>query len=292
MTGKKTAGKSRTRKIVTKLLNLIPGCYPNKISNYRIYREYLKGKRGLEIGGPSGLFKKKGLLPVYPVVADLDGCNFSNETVWEGVIQGGRTYHYNKYKKKGHQYISDAVDLGAIESEKYDFILSCHNIEHIANPFRALHEWLRVLKDDGILLLVVPHKDGTFDHNRPVTAFGHLVEDYENDIKEDDMTHLQEILDLHDYELTPEIESFEFFRKRSLENFENRCLHHHVFDTELVVKVFDHLNLKILSADIALPHHIMVIGQKQKGGKSPDNSRFTGRHAEYRLSSSFESDRA
>ena len=46
--------------------------------------------------------------------------------------------------------------------------------------------------------LVVPHKDKTFDHNRPVTSLNHLEEDLDNDVDEDDLTHLPEILELHD----------------------------------------------------------------------------------------------
>ena len=47
----------------------------------------------------------------------------------------------------------------------------------MANPLCAFQEWLRVLKKRGIIFLVLPDKDGTFDHRRPVTAFRHLVRD-------------------------------------------------------------------------------------------------------------------
>ena len=71
-----------------------------------------------------------------------------------------------------------------------------HCIEHIANPLKAISEWKRILKDNGLILLIVPHKDKTFDHNRPITSLSHLIEDMKTDVQEDDSTHLPEILEL------------------------------------------------------------------------------------------------
>lgn len=39
-----------------------------------------KDKYGLEIGGPSNLFSKD-ILPIYPLAANVDGCNYSSNTV-------------------------------------------------------------------------------------------------------------------------------------------------------------------------------------------------------------------
>src|SRR5688572_5350384 len=39
---------------------------------------------GLEIGGPSAAFGRRGLLPLYPLVDGLDNVNFSGVTIWEG----------------------------------------------------------------------------------------------------------------------------------------------------------------------------------------------------------------
>jgi hypothetical protein len=64
-------------------------------------------------------------------------------------------------------------------------VLSSHCLEHVANPILALREWLRVMTPDGTLVLVLPHKEGTFDHQRPTTTLGHMIDDYE---REDDMT--------------------------------------------------------------------------------------------------------
>jgi glycosyltransferase involved in cell wall biosynthesis/predicted SAM-dependent methyltransferase len=234
------------------------------LPDYKTYLHLLKGKEGLEIGGPSQIFEVGNILPVYSIMKKVDGCNFSTNTVWEGEIEEGLHYKYNQSKSVGFQYICDATDLKSVSSNSYDFVLSSHSIEHIANPFKALKEWLRVLKDDGVLLMVVPHKARTFDHKRPITKFEHLLIDYNNNIDEHDLTHLPEILELHDLSMDTPAGDYESFKKRSLDNYLNRCLHHHVFDSILVVDVFTFFNLKIKSLNIVSPYHIIVIGQKSK----------------------------
>jgi hypothetical protein len=61
------------------------------------------------------------------------------------------------------------------------------------------------------MLLIVPHKDKTFDHNRPVSSLNHLVEDLENGVGENDLTHLPEIFELHDLKQDPGAGDFTSF---------------------------------------------------------------------------------
>jgi SAM-dependent methyltransferase len=266
--------------------------FPARIPGYRFYTKHLKGKAGLEVGGPTKLFGKRGLIPVYPVLKSLDGCNFCAQTVWEGrIAEGPGRYHYAKSRTAGRQYVSEAVDLRGIDASTYDVVLSSHCLEHVANPLRALIEWVRVLKEDGLLLLVVPHKDGTFDHRRPVTTLAHLVEDFERPMGEDDLSHMTEILELHDLSMDPPAGDRESFQRRSFKNFENRCLHHHVFDTDLVVRLLDHVGLSIVDLQHALPYHIIVLAQKLSATAKPDNSLFLSGRASYRVISPFLSDR-
>jgi len=241
------------------ILNLI---YPLKAKSFRICKNLLLNKAGLEIGGPSEIFSKGGLLPLYSYIKCLDNCNFSSETTWQGQLKEGYTFKYDENHSSGFQFILDTTDLNKIPSAKYDFLLSCHVIEHIANPIKALFEWIRVLKDGGILVLIVPHKDGTFDHNRSITHFNHILDDYKQGIKENDLTHLEEILELHDLGADKGVQSYSQFKDRSLNNFENRCLHHHVFNSVLAVKLLDFAKLQILSAEAVYPCHIILVAQK------------------------------
>ena len=243
---------------------------------------------GLEIGGPSALFSRRGRLPVYPVAERVDNCNFGRQTVWEGAIEEGRTFEFDSRREPGTQFISEASDLGQIGDGVYDFLLSSHTLEHVANPLGALSEWSRVLAPTGVLALVVPHKEGTFDHRRPVTTLAHLVEDDEQGTTEADRTHLDEIFALHDLSLDPGAGERDAFEARSLQNEQNRCLHHHVFDTALAAAVVDYAGFQILALEAARPHHVLVVAQK---GASPENSEFLGPHASFRTQSPFSLDR-
>jgi ubiquinone/menaquinone biosynthesis C-methylase UbiE len=55
-----------------------------------------------------------------------------------------------------------------------DFVLASHVIEHFPDPIGALLEWRRVAR--RVVVLVVPHRDRTFDRDRPLTPLAELVE--------------------------------------------------------------------------------------------------------------------
>lgn len=248
-------------------------------------------KTGLEIGGPSGMFSRNGALPVYPLAARIDNCNFGHRTTWEGAIATGPTFHFDAARPPGQQYVAEATDLTGIASSTYDFVLSSHMLEHSANPLKALTEWLRVLKDGGTLALALPHRDGTFDHRRPVTPMAHLVEDFERDMGENDLTHLDEILRLHDLHRDPEAGDAQAFAERSRRNVENRCLHQHVFDTRLAIEIADHMGLQLLSVDVFRPHDILLVTRKPAPGQVVDNRGFMSPQAPATWRSPFPTDR-
>jgi len=250
----------------------------------------LTGKKGFEIGGPSPVFDRKGILPIYPIIGHLDNCNFSQNTIWERVINEGPNFFYDKKSQPGYQFIREGTELYGIPSESYDFVISSHTLEHIANPLRALYEWMRILKNDGIMVLILPHKDGTFDHLRPVTNLEHLINDFKQDVGEDDLSHLPEILRFHDLKMDPPAGNIEEFRKRSEKNFENRCLHHHAFDTRMVISMMNHIGLRIYSIEAILPFHIIGIGRKVELGQSINNTFISDGEIELRCESPFPSD--
>lgn len=168
----------------------------------------LSDKKGIEIGGPSAIFNVKGNFPVYLFANTIDGVNFSSKTLWESNLAEGLTYNYYK-TKTGYQFIAEASDLQQIEDNKYDFLLSSHSLEHVANPIKALNEWNRIIKPGATLILILPNKEFTFDINRPYTSFNHLIEDFNKNVGEDDCTHFEEVLSLHDLSLDYGIDSIE-----------------------------------------------------------------------------------
>jgi SAM-dependent methyltransferase len=253
---------------------------------------YVAGKVGLEVGGPTHLFRRHRQLPIYPLAARVDNCNFSHQTVWEGAITEGTGFRFDRARPLGRQYVGEATDLGQIPADAYDFLLSSHVLEHISNPIKALREWLRILKPGGLLVLVLPHKERTFDHRRPITPLSHLLEDDANDVTEADLTHLDEILALHDLKMDPKAGTPEAFRQRSLKNLENRCLHHHVFDLRLALALAHQMNLQILAAESFRPNNILVVAAKLEAGQQPENAPFLMPTARPFLESPFPSDRS
>lgn len=221
----------------------------------------LKGKVGLEIGGPSAFFNLKSYFPVYVFAKRIDGVNFSAETVWEGKIKEGMSYDYAN-KRKGFQYISEASELGDIKNDNYDFLLSCHSLEHVANPIKTLKRWYDVLKKDGKIILVLPDKDFTFDHNRPYTKFDHLLQDFNSGIDEHDTTHFEEIFRLHDITKDAMINSNEELKTRMEDNFSNRCVHHHVYTLELVKELLNYCGFNVTYQQKAKPFHLVTVAEK------------------------------
>ena len=230
-----------------------------RIDNYKYIAGLFKNKSGIEIGGPSGDFRDHGFVPLYNVVKSLDGCNFSTTTIWEGTIHNETPYLADI--TPGLQYISEATDLSFIPNDKYDFVISSNCLEHVANPLKAVKEWIRVIKKNGLLLLILPHKDYCFDHKRPVTDIKHLLDDYNGNIDESDLTHLSEILELHDLQMDKSAGSRNQFKERSMKNQQNRALHQHVFDRALLTKIYEHFKLEVLQTHDGRNGHV-ILGRK------------------------------
>jgi SAM-dependent methyltransferase len=165
----------------------------------------------------------------------------------------------------GKQFVAEACDLKTISNGMYDFVVASHVLEHIANPLRALQEWKRVLNKGGTLLVVVPDRSGTFDRKRPFTAFEHIEADFRQNVSEDDLTHLDEVLALHDLSLDPLAGSREQFRDRCVQNPSMRAMHHHVFTPDVVALMFSQLQMRVLNISVERPYHIIALGQKHEG---------------------------
>ncbi len=144
----------------------------------------------------------------------------------------------------------------------YDFVLASHVLEHVANPLRALREWKRVLKPEGVLLVLVPDKLTTFDHRRPFTTIEHLEADFRANTQENDLTHVDEILALHDLSLDLPAGSPEAFRERCLQNHSFRAVHHHVFSLEVLGLALQRSGLRVLVLATERPCHIVGFAQK------------------------------
>ncbi|MFZ0891358.1 MAG: class I SAM-dependent methyltransferase [Thermoplasmata archaeon] len=198
---------------------------------YDALKSRVNDGKGLEIGGPSRIFGAKGPVPIYPFLASCDNVDFAQETLWTPASAPGQNGGATPVPN-GSKVVSDATHIPDFNSASYDVLLSSHVIEHLANPLRALKESKRLLKTDGVLLAVVPDGARTFDHRRPVTSLEHIIHDFDNHVEEDDLSHLEEVLELHDLSMDPGAGSREEFVARSYNNARVRALHHHVFSME------------------------------------------------------------
>ena len=228
------------------------------VRHFNMYIPHVKDKAGLEIGGPSETFRARDILPIYQFVGSLDNCDFSSSTVWG---EHAQRFHFLAEKAPGRSIFCDGSNLNPVASGTYDFVLSSHNLEHFANPVRALYEWKRVLRPGGAIILILPYYKSTFDHRRTPTPAAAMLDDFQRNIGEDDLSHLPEILEKHDLALDPGAGSLENFHKRSLDNVNNRCLHHHVFDQHNIRELLMSIKFEVLAVDLVLPMHICVLAR-------------------------------
>lgn len=224
------------------------------------YEAAIGGRNGLEIGGPSGFFRQGGQIPLYGRAAALDNCNFAAKTVWEGQIEEGAFEVEGRVL--GRQFIAEVLDVaGKAPKQAYDFVATSNCIEHVANPLRALEAIRDVLRPGGALILVLPRKETNFDRLRPTTSFAHLVEDHRANRGEDDLTHAKEFVELFDLSLGPHVASREALAEMAADNLRLRCIHHHVFDLELIEQACGFAGLRVEDARSAGTDYV-VLGVK------------------------------
>lgn len=69
-------------------------------------------------------------------------------------VETGAGGQRNKVVQAG-ALVGNACSLPA-DSGSQDYLVACHVLEHIVSPIAALREWCRVLRPDGVALIVVP----------------------------------------------------------------------------------------------------------------------------------------
>ncbi len=93
----------------------------------------------------------------------------------------------------GAEFFGDACDLPMLDSS-LDFVATSHVIEHVADPVAAFNEWCRVLKDKGVIYMVVPDRRLTFDHTRALTPIDHMLQDHRIGTTPVDGTHIDDFV--------------------------------------------------------------------------------------------------
>ena len=94
-----------------------------------------------------------------------------------------------KYKDDNNVNLLEIVDVDIVLGDKnlaqslgkqteVDYVIASHVIEHVPDIISWLQDISNILRDDGILSLVIPDKRFTFDYFRENTTAGELIESY------------------------------------------------------------------------------------------------------------------
>lgn len=150
-------------------------------SNFQISRKYpesnlahkyLDGMVGVEIGGSAH---------------NPFGLNTVNVDRYESMD--------TEYKKEEFSYCGERLKVDIVaegddlpfDDNSFDFVISSHVLEHFYNPINALKEWARIAKE--YIFIVVPHKERTFDRDRPLTLSEELLARREKNQGTNEDTH-------------------------------------------------------------------------------------------------------
>lgn len=127
---------------------------------------YIAG-RGLEIGAAHRPLK----VPAQATVKYVDMVSTSDlRKLWPEVAE---------VEVVQVDIVDDGERLSKVEDQTQDFVIANHFIEHCLDPIGVLKNMNRVLKGNGTLFLAIPDKRYTFDIDRPVTTYEHLVDEHE-----------------------------------------------------------------------------------------------------------------
>jgi SAM-dependent methyltransferase len=80
-------------------------------------------------------------------------------------------------RKRPVDLVAPGDDL-PMGDDSTDFVLASHVLEHFPDPIRALKEWIRVARHK--VVVVVPHRDRTFDRDRDLTPVEEFARRHES----------------------------------------------------------------------------------------------------------------
>lgn len=138
----------------------------------RWVRSYLRGLKGIEIGAAA--HNDFG----------IDALNVDR--------YGSMDTVYKRHEREmcGRATPVDIVAPGhdlPLPDKSVDFVFASHVLEHIPDPIGALLEWMRVAR--RYVLLVLPHRDRTFDRDRSLTPLSELIERHQAGFSSDEDRH-------------------------------------------------------------------------------------------------------
>jgi len=190
------------------------------------------GKIGLELGGPTGRFFGK----FYEAAYRTDLVNFAEQTLW-GTFKNGSRFNYTDKPDGpwGLMHITDGATLHGIADDVYDFVLGSHYLEHLINPLQSMASMARVLKPGGCMILILPRKEACFDEYRGQSPIEDILFRYLHQIDPTDMRYSNIDHWMFGNNLVRDYGgNFHQMLARSVREPENRAMHIHVYDFNLL----------------------------------------------------------
>ncbi len=152
-----------------------------------------------------------------------------------------KQYPYLKSKLVHVDIIDNGETLKTVENGSQDFVIANHFLEHCEDPIRAVVNIVRVLRDNCVMFLCIPDKRYTFDKEREVTSFDHLVHDYEYGSILSRNDHLRDfVINVEHKKIEAEIHQ----RMSELTSM-NYSIHYHVWELKDMLSFFELLNARI-----------------------------------------------
>lgn len=146
-----------------------------KFKESQLAHSYLDGLQGIEIGASAH----------NPF--NISGCKFVDR--YESM---DTVFKREELKICGEAIVPDFVAPGdalPFEDSSLDYVLTSHVLEHFYDTIGTMKEWIRVVKNNGIIFFVFPHKERTFDKDRDRTPLSELIERHSFGVKNSDDHH-------------------------------------------------------------------------------------------------------
>jgi SAM-dependent methyltransferase len=132
--------------------------------------------------------------------------------------------------------IGNGETLDRIPSSSNDFVIGNHFIEHTQNPIFTIKNMLRILRTNGIAFIALPDKRYTFDQNREITSFEHLMKDYEQGPEWSESGHYFDFVKNTEHGIGKTNEQIESVIKEL--KSKNFSIHFHVWDHQAMIDMF------------------------------------------------------